>query len=129
MLRRVLCRVPPVSEPQLLDSEVPNHPLIFKASRHILTKVSLLLAAFPCMGTVAVTFVVLQAHIPFACLASSLLRSVAVQDFDNDAVLLERVVEGLKTMSEDIEELAPLTAAMENFNAEIRERGRKHVLE
>ncbi|KAL6915404.1 hypothetical protein FSST1_006899 [Fusarium sambucinum] len=129
MLRRVLCRVPPVSEPQLLDSEVPNHPLIFKASRHILTKVSLLLAAFPCMGTVAVTFVVLQAHVPFACLASSLLRSVAVQDFDNDAVLLERVVEGLKTMSEDIEELAPLTAAMENFNAKIRERGCKHVLE
>ncbi|KAM5361369.1 hypothetical protein ACJZ2D_013139 [Fusarium nematophilum] len=122
MLRRLSSAGSGAPEAGVLDPDITKFSLAVKASRHILEAVDLLLAALPFVGTVAVTFAVLQAHVPCACLADNLLHSTTPQDYTADAVLLERVTRGLKVISRDVEELSPLTAAMENVNAKVRDR-------
>ncbi|KAM6511119.1 hypothetical protein FALCPG4_016121 [Fusarium falciforme] len=120
MLRRALSVHSGIPENQALGLEVVNHPLVLNASRHILEIVALLLVAIPSMGTVAVTFVVLQAHIPLACLATYLLHPVASHDCETDIILLEHVAEAMREISRDVEELVPLTAAMEELKTKVR---------
>ncbi|KAJ4207637.1 hypothetical protein NW759_013867 [Fusarium solani] len=120
MLRRALSIHSGIPENQALGPEVVSHPLVLNASRHILEIVALLLVAFPSMGTVAVTFVVLQAHIPLACLATYLLHPAASHDCETDIVLLEHVAEAMREISRDVEELVPLTAAMEELKTNVR---------
>ncbi|KAF4458690.1 fungal specific transcription factor [Fusarium albosuccineum] len=102
---------------RVVGPDIAKFPLAPKSSRHILEVVDLILSAFPCMGAVSVTFVVLQAHIPCECLASNLLRSAAPRDYQADATLIERVARGLLVISKDAVELVPLAAAVENLNA------------
>lgn len=120
MLRRAISAHSDIPEKHAPGSEVVNHPLVLNASRHILEIVALLLAAIPSMSTVAVTFVVLQVNIPLACLATYLLHPVSSRDCEADIVLLEHVIEGTKRISRDIEELVPLTAAMEELKDKVR---------
>ncbi|WAO96122.1 Hypothetical protein NCS54_01378400 [Fusarium falciforme] len=120
MLRRALSVHSGIPENQALGLEVVNHPLVLNASRHILEIVALLLVAIPSMGAVAVTFVVLQAHIPLACLATYLLHPVASHDCETDIILLEHVAEATREISRDVEELVPLTAAMEELKTKVR---------
>lgn len=120
MLRRALSVHSGIPENQVLGPGVFNHPLVLNASRHILEIVALLLVAIPSMGTVAVTFVVLQAHIPLACLATYLLHSVVSHDRERDIILLEHVAEAMREVSRDVEELAPLTAAVEELKTKVR---------
>lgn len=120
MLRRALSVYSGIPENQALGLEVVNHTLVLNASRHILEISALLLVAIPSMGTVAVTFVVLQAHIPLACLATYLLHPVASRDCDTDFILLEHVAEAMREISRDVEELVPLTAAMEELKTKVR---------
>lgn len=129
MLRRAISVRSGIPENQELDPEVTNHPLVLNASRYILEIVALLLATIPSMGTVAVTFVVLQVHVPFACLTTYLLQSVARQEFETDTALLESVAEGLGGISRDIEELVPLAAAIEELKYRVQNRARDNRLE
>lgn len=121
MLRHVVSFGTHDPEAQAVVPDITQFPLALTTSRHILETVHLLLVALPFMGTVAVTFVVYKAHIPFACLATNLLESAAPQEYEADAALLYRVTKGLRVISSSVMEFAPLTVAIEGLNTRVRD--------
>ncbi|KAF7588670.1 hypothetical protein BBP40_005421 [Aspergillus hancockii] len=126
MLCHVINSISDSPETGEFDPDIPKLPLALKASRYILEIVALLLTAFPSMGTTSVTFAVFQAHLPSAYLATNLLHSASLQGYGADAILLERVISGLKMISSDIAEVAPLSTAIENLNLKVRYRLREN---
>lgn len=122
MLRHVVNARCQDLEARALDPDISRFPLALEASRCILKTVAQLLAGFPFAGAVSLTFVVLQVHVPCACLAANLLRSVTPHSYESDAVLLDRVTCGLKMISHSVAELTPLTKAMEDLNAQVQNR-------
>ncbi|VUC33470.1 unnamed protein product [Clonostachys rosea] len=127
MLRHVISTTPGTVGTEPCDLRVSKLPLAIRACRHILDIVGLLLNVMPFMGTVSVTFTVLQAHIPCAYLASNLLYSATPREYQADAVLIERVARGLERISDGIADLAPLVAAIDNLNLMIHDRLRSHT--
>lgn len=127
MLRHVFNAAFNFAEGQVADPDITTFPLALKASRYVLEIVAQLLSAIPSVGTISVTFVVFQVHVPFTCLATHLLHSAAPQDYRADAALLERVACGLKAISSNEKEVSSLATAIENLNEKVRCRLRENT--
>lgn len=81
--------------------------------RRIIKLTNLLLAALPCLSTIAVVFDVLRVHVALGCLASHLMgtedSSIERQD---DITSIQHTATLLDQIAAENEEVAPLTVSL-----------------
>ncbi|KAK7425747.1 hypothetical protein QQZ08_007722 [Neonectria magnoliae] len=102
------------------DQDVPSSPFAVRASRHILVIIDRLLVNFAISETLSIIVGFFQAFIPYACLASNILRSSNPGSLASDMELLSRISESIASLSHKERDLMPLARALQGVNAELR---------
>ncbi|KPM44456.1 hypothetical protein AK830_g2139 [Neonectria ditissima] len=120
MLRK--CNILESSSPSPVssDQDVPRSPLAVSASRHILSIIYRLLVRVPSSETVSILVGFFQVFIPYACLASNIVRSPNPSALASDLELLERIGENISVLSRKERDFTPLARALRGINGEIR---------
>ncbi|KAK7421174.1 hypothetical protein QQX98_002303 [Neonectria punicea] len=102
------------------DQDVPSSPFAVRASRHILIIIDRLLVNFAISETVSIIVGFFQAFIPYACLASNIVRSSNPGSLVSDMELLDRISESITNLSHKERDFMPLARALQGVNRELR---------
>lgn len=122
MLRKMATLDSNSPQPITTDTDVPDSPMALDAARHLVDIVGWLLAKYPNPSTLSATFGAFRAYVPFAYLASHILRSPDAGVYAADIEALElggRCVAEISQMERDF---VPLARAIQCLNSEVHKK-------
>ncbi|KAJ6440946.1 fungal specific transcription factor [Purpureocillium lavendulum] len=104
------------------DSDLPTHPLVIVAARHIIRLANHILATYSNPETMSAVLGAYGAYIPAACLYHEVLHAEDVRVYTQDIESLEHFSSLVCSISRGRRELYPFVRAMNTLDADVKKK-------
>ncbi|GJN71554.1 fungal specific transcription factor [Purpureocillium lilacinum] len=104
------------------DADLPTHPLVLVAARHIIRVANHILAIYSNPETMSAVLGAYGAYIPAACLYREVLRAEDARAHAHDMEVLDRFSSLVCSISRGRRELYPFVRAMNTLNADVKKK-------